>query len=231
MNIKQKQWQLYFLGYYEGIIDGIWGPRSKSATMAFQRDNDLVVDGIFGANTIAKSIEVIKQIQEVVSSDVDGLAGPDTKNKTASWQMHNNLTNNGIAGPKTRAKIKESIEKEEGDSWWDSIKYFTKSEFRCKCGGKYCNGYPVEPKKLLIQTADRVRAHFGAPAIVSSGVRCETHNANVGGVSGSRHKLGKAMDFCVKGKSSKELLAYVKKQPEIRYAYAIDSMYVHMDIK
>jgi hypothetical protein len=38
------------------------------------------------------------------------------------------------------------------------------------------------------------------------------------------------MDFCIKGKSATELLAYVQKQPEIRYAYAIDSRFVHMDI-
>lgn len=230
MSIKQKQWQLYYLGYYGGDIDGLWGAKSKSATTAFQKDNSLDADGIFGSKTEAKSIEVVKAIQEVVGANVDGLAGYSTKNMTALWQGKNGLSADGIAGPKTRAKINEVLEEAEGDSWWYDIKYFNKSEFKCKCGGKYCNGYPAEPKKLLIQNADKVRAHFGAAATVSSGVRCETHNANVGGVSGSRHRLGKAMDFRVSGKSAAEVLAYVKTLPDIRYCYAIDSNYIHMDI-
>lgn len=115
-------------------------------------------------------------------------------------------------------------------SWWDSIKYFDREEFECHCDGKYCDGYPAEPSKILVQVADRVREHFGAPAIVSSGVRCKTHNANVGGVANSKHLSGKAMDFCISGKTAEQVLAYVEKQPEINYAYAIDSEYVHMDV-
>lgn len=115
-------------------------------------------------------------------------------------------------------------------NWWDSIKHFERKEFECHCGGKYCNGYPAEPAKQLIQVADRVREHFDLPAIVSSGVRCKTHNAIVGGITSSRHLAGKAMDFCVTGKSAEQVLTYVKLQPEINFAYAIDSENVHMDI-
>lgn len=115
-------------------------------------------------------------------------------------------------------------------SWWDSIKYFDREEFECHCEGKYCDGYPAEPSQILVQVADRVRKHFGDSAIVSSGVRCKTHNANVGGVANSKHLSGKAMDFCIDGKTAEQVLAYVEKQPEINYAYAIDSEYVHMDV-
>jgi uncharacterized protein YcbK (DUF882 family) len=83
----------------------------------------------------------------------------------------------------------------------------------------------------LVRIADKVRKHFGAPITISSGLRCATHNANVGGVSNSRHKLGKAMDFCVRSKTSAQVLAYVQKLPGIRYAYAIDGSYVHMDVE
>ena len=80
-------------------------------------------------------------------------------------------------------------------------------------------------------TADDVREHFGKPITVSSGVRCETHNARVGGVSGSRHKRGKAMDFCVSGIPASIVLPYVQSLSGIRYAYAIDSSFVHMDVE
>ena len=38
ITIKQKQWQLYFLGCYSGKIGGIWGAQSKSAAVRFQKD-------------------------------------------------------------------------------------------------------------------------------------------------------------------------------------------------
>ena len=107
--------------------------------------------------------------------------------------------------------------------------HFNAQEFRCKCG-KYCNGFPAEPQEKLIRMADRVRAHFGVQADVSSGVRCETHNKNVGGVEKSRHKDGKAMDFRLRGISADLALPYIQSQPECRYAYAIDGNYIHMDI-
>ena len=47
----------------------------------------------------------------------------------------------------------------------------------------------------LVRKADALRAHLGVPIHVSSGVRCKSHNAAVGGVSNSRHLTGKAMDF------------------------------------
>ena len=225
MTVKQKQWQLWYLGYYGGKIDGIWGSLSRAATTFFQRENGLFADGIFGVLTEQKTTEIIAGIQEALSVSVDGLAGENTKAATMKYQRANGLQVDGIAGKETRAALEQ-----EGD-WWDSIEYFHRSEFKCNCGGKYCGGYPVEPKKALVQTADRVRKHFGAAALVSSGVRCPQHNANVGGVSNSRHLYGKAMDFCITGKTAQQVLAYVQSQRSIRYAYAIDQNYVHMDVE
>ena len=82
----------------------------------------------------------------------------------------------------------------------------------------------------LLVLADRVREHFGAAAIVSSGLRCAVHNKNVGGASASRHMTGKAMDFRIRGKGSAAVMEFVREQPEVRYAYAIDGSYVHMDV-
>jgi uncharacterized protein YcbK (DUF882 family) len=39
------------------------------------------------------------------------------------------------------------------------------------------------------------------------------------------------MDFRISGKKAAEVLEYVQSLPEVRYAYAIDSNYVHMDVK
>lgn len=248
MTNEQKQWQLYYLDFYDYHtlnIDGIWGAGSVTATKSFQRAYGLKDDGIFGPLTEAKTIEVIKKIQSAISTYgsqalvIDGLAGPKTVETTKKYQLVVGLKSDGIAGELTRAKISgtkvdEPVKDKPADNatgtFWGGIKHFDRSEFACHCGGKYCNGFPVEMQEKLIIVADRVRDHFGKPVRVSSGVRDSRHNAAVGGVSNSRHLKGKAMDFDVEGETSASVLAYVQQQPEIRYAYAIDGDYVHMDI-
>lgn len=172
------------------------------------------------------------------TGNIDGNWGKGSKGATIAFQDAYGLEPDGVFGSTTEKKILEVIYKNiaptkvkenKSDDWWDDIEYFDRSEFACKCGK--CGGFPVEPKEKLIKVADRVRKNFGKAATVSSGVRCTQHNANVGGVSNSRHLSGKAMDFSVSGVSGSKLLAYVQKQPEIRYAYIIDGNWVHMDIE
>ena len=187
----------------------------------------------------------IKQKQNLLAylgyyvGKIDGSWGTLSKTATKAFQKDFGLTADGICGTETEKALKHAVaygvekkqetteEATDGD-FWDDIKYFKKSEFACKCG-KYCNGYPDEMKKGVMTVADRTRAHFGTTAIVTSGLRCKQHNANVGGVANSRHLTGRAMDFRIVGKTAEQVLAYVKQQPEIRYAYAIDSQHVHMD--
>lgn len=188
MTIKQRQCLLFYLGYYVGSIDGVWGSGSREACKSFQRDFFQTPD------------------------KVDGVCGSETEKA---------LTHAVAYGMPAKTEDAPS----SGD-FWDGIKYFRKEEFACKCG---CGASDMEEK--LIKTADKVREHFANKMIVSSGRRCATHNARAGGVSNSRHLSGKAMDFCVSGMSASMVLTYVQKLPEIRYAYAIDSSFVHMDIE
>ena len=232
MTIKQKQWQLYYLGYYGGEIDGIWGTGSKTATVSFQKDNALEADGIFGIQTIAKATEIIKAIQKVITDGkiaVEGLAGLETKDATVRWQAEHGLFPDGIAGVDTRKKIMEESAGGEGD-WWSNIQYFSRKEFACKCG-RYCDGYPAQMRRGVVELADRAREELKGVGFVSSGLRCPQHNANVGGVPDSRHLSGKAIDLRIEGKSARQTLAWAQKQPEVRYAYAIDGNYVHMDVE
>lgn len=106
LNIKQRQMNLKFLGYYGGRIDGIVGNGTISAYEEFQRDYGLVVDGIYGQKTNAKLIEVIKSEQAELGVKQDGVAGPVTVNAKDNQELS-----------------------------WDDIKYFKKSEFDCPCCG------------------------------------------------------------------------------------------------
>jgi hypothetical protein len=163
--------------------------------------------------------------------NIDGNWGQLSKVACRSFQQDfGGIAVDGICGVETEKALQHAVAYGIAKkNYWDGIKYFNRSEFACKCG-KYCNGYPVEMDEQLIKIADIVRDHFGNAITVTSGIRCETHNKNVGGVANSRHLSGKAMDFRVSGIPSSIVLPYVQGLSGIRYAYAIDSNHVHMDV-
>lgn len=50
-DVQRVQNILNRAGYYNGSIDGIYGPQTRDAVIAFQGDYGLVADGIVGSNT------------------------------------------------------------------------------------------------------------------------------------------------------------------------------------
>lgn len=48
-----RQQALKDLGFYDGNVDGSWGPRSRGALIRFQEKNRLLADGIWGPKTEA----------------------------------------------------------------------------------------------------------------------------------------------------------------------------------
>lgn len=75
-------------------------------------------------------------------------------------------------------------------------KFWQRKEFACSCG---CNTGEIHPK--LVELADLVRENIGVPLTCTSGIRCETRNAAVGGAKNSLHipsgscQFGHAGDF------------------------------------
>ena len=177
MTDKQKQALLSYLGCYDGPLDSLWGEKSQRATIDFQRAymEQEDVDGIFGAATEKRILEVIATGEEPVDKK------PDSTDCTADYtNVQNNNTENSTDG--------------STGTVWDEIKYFKKPEFACKCG-KYCDGYPAEIDMNMVKIADEIRSRIGKPIHINSGLRCKTHNANVGGVSNSQHLFGNAADL------------------------------------
>ena len=168
----------------------------------------------------------------------DGVYGPKTKNALRSFQADYGLPQSGAPDEATEklllAAVTGTAEKVDkpnaAGTWWDGIKYFRREEFRCKCGGRYCNGYPAEMQEAAVRIADAARAHFGRPAHVVSGLRCEKWNAHEGGVSNSQHMYGEAIDLRIEGVDSETLRQFVAKQPGHRYSYRINGTNVHFDI-
>lgn len=196
----------------------------------------------------------IKQRQNLLSylgyyvGDVDGIWGTLSKTATKAFQKDFGLTPDGVCGDDTEKALKHTVcfgiaKKVEtkdvtdiivGDktgTFWDEIEFFTREEFRCKCGGKYCNGFPAEPKETLVRIADKLRKNLGVPITVISGLRCDTWNSMQGGVDNSQHKCGEAADIYARGKTQAQVEEELDRIGGVRYHYPITgSSNVHFDI-
>ena len=179
---------------------------------------------------------------------IDGDWGSGSKAAATAFQKDRNLTPDGIGGPETDKALryavandlenpivseKETVDKESltTGTFWDEIEYFTRDEFKCKCGGKYCNGYPSEPDERMVRIADQLRKNLGVPITIVSGLRCKTWNAIQDGVSNSQHMYGEAADIYAKGVSQSRVEAELDKIGGVRYHYAItSSSNVHFDV-
>lgn len=129
---------------------------------------------------------------------IDGIIGPLSRGRIKEFQKEHGLVEDGIAGPITQYEL-----------MFYKYKNFAKSEFKCKCGGRFCDGYPSKVDESLLQQLQLIRNYFGVPVIITSGIRCKTHNYNVAGVDSSQHVYGRAADIKVQ-----------KVSPDLVYNYA-----------
>lgn len=111
------------------------------------------------------------------------------------------------------------------------FKDFTMEELKCGCKGKYCKGYPVGFSYELLGQLQLIRKHFNKPVIITSAIRCQKYNDSLkGSIKKSKHTMGRAVDFYVKGVSYSKLKAFVKTLPNNNYTYNISGSVMHHDI-
>jgi hypothetical protein len=157
---------------------------------------------------------------------VDGFGGPET-DKALRHAVAYDLFQ--VANAVDVGKDKDVPSKT--GTFWDEIEFFTREEFRCKCGGKYCNGHPAEPDERMVRIADQLRKNLGVPITIISGLRCKAWNAIQGGVSNSQHMYGEAADIYAKGVPQSRVEAELDKIGGVRYHYPIKgSNNVHFDV-
>lgn len=70
---------------------------------------------------------------------------------------------------------------------------FESTEFDCKCDESNCTITLIDQK--LVWYLQKIRDHFNSPVYINSAYRCPTHNADVGGVTNSKHTQGLAADI------------------------------------
>ena len=124
------------------------------------------------------------------------------------------------------------------DSDWKYFKNFKSSEFYCTCRKKYCDGWNGLRNKIpmhLLMADQYIRNHFGKAVSLTSTIRCDKRNKEVGGVKNSKHRLFRANDMGVKGIKAANVKKFVytnssTKLPFINYAYDINANYEHIDV-
>lgn len=79
--VKKMQTMLIKVGYSCGGVDGFFGDYTFAALKKFQKDNKIIVDGIYGPQSRAKLIEVLNRV--IAKQVIDGKwgNGADRENK------------------------------------------------------------------------------------------------------------------------------------------------------
>lgn len=171
------------------------------------------------------------------TGSIDGKWGKKSTAATKKFQSDYGLEDDGVCGTATEKALTHAVaygmpvkkaESVTGD-FWDSVKHFKRSEFHCKCGK--CGGFPVEPDEKLVELLEQIREHFDSPVTITSGVRCKTHNTNVGGATSSQHLKGTAADIKVKGKTPKEVAAYCETLLPKSGGIGLYKTWVHVDVR
>lgn len=115
------------LGYEAGPIDGIFGPMTAAAVLAFQQDQGLAVDGLVGSQTteaiaaftrssagvlgLGDRGEAVREVQALLAGlgfdpgPIDGIFGPLTLDAVVGFQRAGGLQVDGLIGPQTRSHL------------------------------------------------------------------------------------------------------------------------------
>lgn len=155
------------------------------------------------------------------SPAIDGIGGQATRQAVYNFQLSFGLVADGLWGPLTERRLREVIGKNlepdpPGESqnpavpdWWKKYPDVDRESWRCQCGGRFCNGFPVEPSEGTVALLQKFHDHFGLPIRRHSGIRCPGYNRTIPGASPhSKHCLGMAYDFHMDGISPRELYDY-----------------------
>ena len=113
---------------------------------------------------------------------------------------------------------------EDGDR--EILEHFKVREFACKDGSDFILLSPE-----LLDVLYRIRLHFNAPVMITSGYRTESHNKKVGGARDSKHVKGIAADIVVKGVSPSKVAAYAERLMPETGGIGEYRTFVHIDVR
>ncbi len=156
---------------------------------------------------------------------IEGIGGPATRQAIYNFQLAHKkrpdgtvLSEDGIWGPATEKALREVIGNNEPPQAalkpvklpqsTDDYKWVSIDDFKCRCRGRFCNGWPAEPHTKTLDLLEQIGEHFQRRIQPHSGLRCPQWNAHEGGAATSKHMYGMAMDFHLDGVTHQDLYNY-----------------------
>jgi hypothetical protein len=110
--------------------------------------------------------------------------------------------------------------------------HFNEDEFRCRDNQgnpcPYCGG-SVKVDERLVDKLEAIREFTGIPMTITSGYRCPTRNAEVGGEANSAHLAGEAADFFVSGNRDRFKFIEAIVWNEV-WRFGIGTDFLHIDV-
>ncbi len=103
-------------------------------------------------------------------------------------------------------------------------KHFSSEEFACHCG---C-GYDTVDVRLL-KLLEVLRVWADDVVHLNSAARCKQHNNDVGSHESSQHRLGKAADVVVTGKTPKEVFDFMNRHSPYTGGFGVYDTFTHID--
>jgi len=117
------QWRLASFGYYKGKKDSEYGPETEKAVKAFQKDEGIKEDGIFGSVSNHHFHKKTKHFQFVLShlgydiGKIDGELGPLTVDGIRQFQSKNKLEANGVFCENCCKALQEQVKEIQTYLW------------------------------------------------------------------------------------------------------------------
>jgi uncharacterized protein YcbK (DUF882 family) len=105
-------------------------------------------------------------------------------------------------------------------------KNFSFAEFACSCGKcSFVGGYQIDQK--LVRDLQAIRDHLGKPLKINSGLRCDSYNRSLGGVSRSYHLTGRAADVHCTSSIDRHII--VKMALNMGLTVGVAKTFIHLD--
>lgn len=194
MSILQVQCLLAYLGYDLGKIDGLDGANTQKAVRAFQGDFGITADGIAGEATQ----KALRHAVAYGMPEREAEEAPPNRDESAQVEAEKYLQADGCYHIPRGVDVRLS-------------KNLMAHEVHCQ-GNGCCQESIIS--KRMVETYQAIRDEYGEAIEIAtaggSGYRCDTHNREAGGASGSLHKIGCAFDMHCRDKT--KLLQIVERQ-------------------
>lgn len=128
--------------------------------------------------------------QDATADSVESPDIPDTVPEDDTHQSDNALIETPVPGSNIPHHLPNDMQQTPAEQY---TTHFARQEFMCD--GNDCSGFPVEMDAAFMEKLEALRNTLGHPIVITSGVRCENRNNQVGGVPASLHLSGLAADL------------------------------------